>query len=112
MPKRRHSSERLVPPAEARRTNSVRSDTADDSFQGMATLLSEVSLANEKCQPCPRTPVNHVSGLHTLRGEGRVGGKRLLPKVAASPPCEGSPPTLPSPRKAGEGRKERATAAD
>ena len=60
MPNRRHSSRLLLPGCRAKATNS--------SFRLMASLVSQGMMAfrrswlAEKCPPCPRTPVNHVSG--------------------------------------------------
>jgi hypothetical protein len=66
----------------------------DDSFQGMAGLLSEVSLANEMCQPCPRTSVNDVSGLNKSRGEGKLRLSRAMKFVVVFPLC--TPPGEPA----------------
>ena len=32
------------------------------------------------CYPCLRTPVTHVSGLYSVRGEGIAGRRAYLPK--------------------------------
>ena len=64
MPNRRHSSRLLLPGCRAKETNSSFRLMVSLVSQGM--MISRRSLSAEKCPPCPRTPVNHVSGAYRL----------------------------------------------
>src|SRR5581483_12451811 len=62
---RRHSPRILAPSWLARLTNSSRDDIVLTSRHGTLPSLSSLVPGSVRCQPCLRTPVNHVCGLYT-----------------------------------------------